>query len=151
MKQKWQVMIHLVDAGGGLEVSLALGAQIRDREGEHARALLAAKTKAKQAAEEMLKMRESHAAAVESLHASHSAALQQQKEALEQALTVCSGLTHCMQCSHRPLQLQTRLQKMTAADRYPKAGIHDMRRCHTCMRCPTWVCGSGMLRGSVRS
>ena len=80
-------------------MSLALGVQIRDREGEHARALLAAKTKAKQAAEEMLKLRESHAAAVESLHAAHSAALQQQKDALEQALTVRIGRTHCMQCS----------------------------------------------------
>ena len=84
-------------------MSLALCVQIRDREGEHARALLAAKTKAKQAAEEMLKLRESHAAAVESLHAAHSAALQQQKEALEQALTVRSGLTHSMQCSHEAL------------------------------------------------
>ena len=84
-------------------MSLALGAQVRDREGEHARALLAAKTKAKQAAEEMLKLRESHAAAVESLHAAHSAALQQQKEALEQALTVCCGLTPCMQYPHKAL------------------------------------------------
>ena len=103
MNKSWQVMILSVDAGGGLEVSLALGAQIRDREGEHARALLAAKTKAKQAAEEMAKLRESHAAAVESLHAAHSAALQQQKEALEQALTVCSGLTPCMQYPHKAL------------------------------------------------
>ncbi len=138
-------MNHSADAGGGLDLSLALGAQIRDREGEHARALLAAKTKAKQAAEEMLKLRESHAAAVESLHAAHSAALQQQKKALEQALTVRSGLTHSMQSSHKALQLQTRRQKMTAAGRYPKGGIHAMRRSHTCMHCPAWVCDFGTL------
>ena len=90
-------------------MSLASGVQIRDREGEHARVLLAGKTKAKQAAEEILKLRESHAAHVESLHAAHSAALQQQKETLEQALTVRSGLTHFMPCSvfHKALSLQT--------------------------------------------
>ena len=85
---------YLIDAEGGFRVSLAHYVQIRDREGEHARALLAAKTKAKQAAEDMLKLRDSHAADVDSLHAAQSAALQQQKEALEQALTVCSGLTY---------------------------------------------------------
>ena len=138
--QGWQLTVYLVDAEGGLGVRLALGVQIRDREGEHARALLAAKTKAKQAAEEMLKLRESHAAAVDSLHLAHSAALQQQKEALEQALTVRSGLTHCTQCSSHSSLLQTRLHKAAAAERDPEAGIHAMQRPSIHVHCPTWTC-----------
>ena len=98
MEQDWQVTIPLTNGEGDLGVNLAFGVQKRDREGEHARVLLAAKTKTKQAAEEIVKLRESHAASVESLHAAHSAALQQQKDTLEQALTVRSGSLHCMLC-----------------------------------------------------